>query len=108
MRFVVVAGLVFVCLFVLVLFLSGLFPLYARCLSLGFSYQGLAPDASRDGGVPAWSVVASCSGVENDVYVAVFFIALGVALVSGVFVLRRDDEDVLFEDEVVEGLFPRR
>lgn len=78
---------------VLVMVLAAqLYPKAVACERFNEEYfTGMAPEATMTPVAPDWFIQADCHGVQNDLYAAYFFIAIGIALVGGGFVLRRGE-----------------
>ncbi len=86
-------GALLIVLIVLILFITGLFPEYLWCNDF---YDDMirtrghtVPEVTKTFSTPTWVVAAHCAGVENNLYLSFYFLALGVALIFGGYVTRR-------------------
>lgn len=84
------AGAVLVAVVLLIVFASGLFPKHMACEKFFdyYGYPSAAPESTSTEIVPDWLIHADCQGVENDLYLAYYFIGIGVFLLAVGFVLR--------------------
>ncbi|MBN1275217.1 hypothetical protein JXA12_02910 [Candidatus Woesearchaeota archaeon] len=90
-RFLFWAGGLVLVLVLLSSFASGLFPRHVACEQYYGSYANpvSAPEQTSTAVAPDWFILAECQGVQNDLYLAYYFIAVGAALVGIGFVTGR-------------------
>ncbi|MBD3208827.1 hypothetical protein GF367_00215 [Candidatus Woesearchaeota archaeon] len=81
-------GLV-IAMVVVVVLAGGLYPKHRLCEGFYDSpYPSSPPDSTITAVAPDWYIIADCQGVQNDLYMAYYFVALGAALIGVGFVVR--------------------
>lgn len=85
------AGGVLILVMLLVVFAGGLYPKHRACERFyqEYSFPEMTPDQTATAATPDWVLHADCQGVENNLYLSYYLVALGVALLGVGFVLRR-------------------
>ena len=83
-------GGILVAVVVAIVLAAGLVPKHEACEEYRESYRGLGldPEETATPVAPGWHVSADCQGVENDLRMAYYFVALGAAIMGIGFVVR--------------------
>lgn len=91
-RYLFWTGGVLVAMIVVIVLAAQLYPKHVACERFNDQYfTGMVPEETMTPVAPDWFIQANCQGVQNDLYAAYYFLAIGVALIGGGFVLRRGE-----------------
>jgi len=84
-----VSGATIIILVIIIVLAAQLYPKHLACQE-AYNFYGnqQAPEASQTPTSPEWMVLADCHGVENDLSISYYLIAIGVALLAIGFVIR--------------------
>ena len=82
-----------VLLILLIIFVGGLYPKHLECQefydAVALQHASVMPEQTQTTVLPGWIIVAECQGVENNLYLSYYFLALGIALIAAGYVVRR-------------------
>lgn len=89
-RFLLWSGGAILVVVLLIVLAAQLYPKHVACERFAQGYvSGVAPEATSTPVSADWYVLADCQGVQSDLYMTYYIIALGVALLGTGFVIRR-------------------
>jgi TRAP-type C4-dicarboxylate transport system permease small subunit len=73
-----------------IIFAGGLYQKHRECEQFQeiIAYPELSPETTVTPIVPEWYIQADCHGVQNDLYLSYYVLAIGAALIGIGFVVR--------------------